>query len=78
MTNDLSNFDDKIIALQKRITNYFLKYLDKKFELFPHALKKIDKLKDNEEWAQELDDLICLRYNRVINEKGGYVAGKNN
>lgn len=26
-------------------------------------------MKDKEEWAKELDDLICIRSNKVINEK---------
>ena len=33
-------------------------------------MNKKDKLKYKEEWAKELDDLLCLRMNRVINEKG--------
>ena len=33
-------------------------------------MDKKDKLINKEEWAQELDDLLCLRMNRVINEKG--------
>lgn len=70
LTKDLSNFDTKRIALQKRIINYISKYIGINFDLFPHALKKIDKLKDKEEWAKELDDLLCLRFNMVINEKG--------
>ena len=40
------------------------------FRLFPHDLDKKDKLKNKEEWAQELDDLFFLRMNEVINEKG--------
>ena len=30
----------------------------------------MDKLKNKEEWTQELDYLLCLKMNRVINEKG--------
>ena len=26
-------------------------------------------MKDKEEWANELNDLICIRINKVINEK---------
>ena len=70
MTNDLFDFDDKRVVLQKRIIICLSKYLAEKFELFPHALRKIDKLKEKEEWAKELDDLLCLRINGVISEKG--------
>ena len=59
MTNDLSDFDDKRVAVQKIIIIYLSNYLAEKIELFPHALRKIDKLKE-EEWAKELDDLLCL------------------
>lgn len=70
MTNDLSHFDEKRVVVQKRIMIYLSKYLSEKFELFPHALKKIDKLKEKEEWGKELDDLLCHRINGVISEKG--------
>lgn len=70
LTNDLFDFDNKRIALQMRIIKYIAKYKSRSFELFPHALDKKDKLKDKEEWAKELDDLLCLRMNRVTNEKG--------
>ena len=70
MTNDLSDFDDKRVALQRRIVNYFSKYLNKFFELFLHALKATDKLKGKEEWAKELDELMCFRLNKLINENG--------
>ena len=46
------------------------KYKSEKFNLFPHALDKKNKLKNKEEWAKELVDLFCLRMNEVINEKG--------
>ncbi len=42
----------------------------------PHALRKIDKLKEKEEWAKELDGFLCLRNNRVINEKGHALSEK--
>ena len=41
-----------------------------KFDLFPSALKKVDKLKERDEWGKELDELLCQRMNNVINEKG--------
>lgn len=69
MTNGLSNFDNKRIVLQRRIIYYFSKYLGESFGLFPHALKVVGKLKDKEEWAKELDDLLYIRVNKVINEK---------
>ena len=46
------------------------KYMEKKFDLFPRALKKIGKRKEKEEWGKELDGLLCHRLNEVINEKG--------
>ena len=52
LTNDLSKFDNKRIALQRRIINYLSKYRNRNFELFPHALNKKDKLKDKDEWAK--------------------------
>ena len=70
MTNDLSDFDEKRFVVQKRIIICFSKYVVEKFELFPHTLKKIDELKEKEEWDKELDDLLCLRINGVISEKG--------
>ena len=70
MINNLSDFDNKRVALERRIINYFSKYLSKCFELFPHALKAMDKLKDKEEWAKELDEVIYIRLNKVINENG--------
>ena len=73
MTNDLSDFVEKRVTVQKRIIICFLKYLAEKFELFPHALRKIDELKEKEEWGKELDDLLCLRINGIISEKGHVV-----
>lgn len=69
MTNGLLDFDNKRNILQRRINNYCSKYFDRSFGLFPHALKVVDKLKNKEEWAKELDELIALRLNKVINEK---------
>ena len=43
LTNDLSEFDNKRISLQRRIINYINKYKSRNFELFPHALNKKDK-----------------------------------
>ena len=69
-TNDLSKFDDKRTTLKRRIINYLEKYKSKIFRLFPHALDKKNKLNNKEEWAQELNELLCLQMNSVINEKG--------
>lgn len=68
MTNGLSNLDNKRIVLQRRIINYFSKYLSESFEIFPYLIEAVDKLKNKEEWAKELDDLICIKLNKVINE----------
>ena len=69
MTSDLSDFDEKRVTMQKRIIICLYKYLSEKFELFPHAFKKIDKIKKKEEWGKELDDLLCHKINGVISEK---------
>jgi len=50
-TSDLAEFDDKRVPLQRRIISYHDKYKSVKFELFPHAIDKRDKLKNKEEWA---------------------------
>lgn len=70
IVHDLSNFDDRRVELQRRIVNYLEKYKSVKFDLFPHAIDRKNRLKNKEEWTQELNDLFCLRMNRVINEKG--------
>lgn len=70
MTNNLSDFDDKRVTLHKRIINYFSKYLSENFDLFPHALRAVDKINDKEEWVRELDDLICVIFNKVISGRG--------
>lgn len=69
LAHDLPKFDDKRVELQRRILSYLDKYKSKKFDLFPLALDKKNKLKNRDEWAKELDDLFCLRMNEVINEK---------
>jgi len=46
------------------------KYVGEKFDLFPSALKRIDKVKEKEEWGKELDYLLCHRMNEVVNAKG--------
>ena len=48
---------------------FLSKYLGENFDLFPGALKKFDKIKGKEEWGKELDDLLCQRMNKVINER---------
>ena len=70
VANDLSKFDEKRVGLQRKIVNYLNKYKRKKFDLFPCALDKKNKLKNKDEWAKELDDLFFLRMNNVINETG--------
>jgi hypothetical protein len=42
---------------------FLSRYLGEKFDLFPGALKKIDKIKGKEEWGKEIDDLLCHRMN---------------
>lgn len=64
--------------LQRRIISYVSKYLGKRFDLFPHALEVVDKLKDKVEWAKELDELMCIRLNKFINEKGHIWFAKKN
>ena len=46
------------------------KYKSQKFSLFPHALDRKNKLKRTDKFSKQLDDLFCLRMNKVINEKG--------
>ena len=68
--SNLKDFDEKRVSIQKRIKNCLSKYIAKKFDLFPSALKKVDKIKEKEEWKKELDELLCQRMNNVVNEKG--------
>ena len=70
VANELSGFDDRRIALQLKVVSYLSKYKSEKFDLFPCALDRKNKLKNKDEWAKELDDLFYLRMNKVINEKG--------
>ena len=70
IANDLSNFDNKRVALQLKIVSYLNKYKNKKFDLFPCALDRKNKLKNKDEWSKELDDLFCIRMNEIVNEKG--------
>ena len=51
-------------------SNYLDKYQSINFEIFPNAIDKRDKLKNKEQCAQEVNDLLCLQMNKVINEKG--------
>ena len=60
LKNDISESDDKRVTLQRRIISYLHKYKSVNFELFPHAIDKKNKLKNEDEWAQELNDLLFL------------------
>lgn len=70
LLNKLQGFDDKQDSFQKRLTICFSMYIVENFDLFPCALKIIDKLKEKEEWKRELDEIFCERLNKVINETG--------
>ena len=70
IVNDLLEFDNKRVHLQRRIVDYLNKYKSQKFDLFSCALDRKNKLKNKDEWAKELDDLFCLRMNKIINEIG--------
>ena len=67
VSNDLLDFDDTRVALQLKVVSYLSKYKCVKFDLLPHVLDRKNKLKNKDEWAKELDDLLCLRMNKVIN-----------
>ena len=54
--------------MQRIIVGYLDKYKSQKFSLFPHSLDRRNNLKDKDAWAKELDDLFCLRMNKIINE----------
>ena len=69
VANDLLEFDDRRVGLQRKVVAYLSKYKNEKFDLFPHALDRKNKLKNKDEWAKELDDLFYLRMNKFINEK---------
>ena len=70
LLSKLQGFDDKQDSFQKRLTIYFSKYFVGKFDLFPCALKSVDKVKDKEEWKRELDEIFFERMNKIINETG--------
>lgn len=70
ITNDLPDFDDRRVGLQRRIVIYLDMYTSVKFDLFPNPLDKRNKLKSKDEWAKELDELFCLRMDKVINKIG--------
>ena len=65
----LLDFDCKRNFLQRKINNYFLKYLGKKIDLFPHGLKGIGQIREKEEWAKEMNELMRIRINIVLNDK---------
>ena len=56
--------------MQRMIVGYLDKYKSQRFRLFPHALDKKNTLRSKDEWAKELNDLFCLRINKVVNERG--------
>ena len=70
IVSDLTNFDNKRTQLQRMIVGYLDKYKSESFRLFPHALDKNNTLRRKDEWAKELNDLFCLRINKVVNERG--------
>ena len=70
IVTDLPNFDEMRIYLQKIVIGYLSKYKSQKFDLFPHAIDRKNKLKRKDEWTKQLDDLFYLRMNKIINEKG--------
>ena len=70
IVTDLPTFDERRIYLQKIVIGYLSKYKSEKFDLFPCAIDRKNKLKSKDEWAKQLDDLFYLRMNKIINEKG--------
>lgn len=64
------DFDHKRVALQLKIVSYLNKYKNQKIYLFPCAFDRKNQLKNKDEWSKELDDLFCIRINKVVNEKG--------
>ena len=66
----MPDFDQKRIHLQKIIISSLTKYESQKFYLFPHAIDRKNRLKSKDEWTEQLNDLFCLRINKIINEKG--------
>ena len=49
---DFPDFDETRIYLQKIIIGYLSKYKSQKFDLFPRAIDKKNKLKSKDEWAK--------------------------
>ena len=68
LLSKLQGFDDKQDFFLRSLTICFSKYLTRKFDLFPCALKSVDRIKEKEQWKKELDDIFCERMNRVVNE----------
>lgn len=55
--------------LQRRIKISLSRYLSKDFDLLPHSLKSIAIIKDKEEWANELNELMSIKMNKVENKE---------
>ena len=49
IANDLSDFDNRRVALQLKIVSYLNKYKNQKFDLFPCALDRKNKLNNKDE-----------------------------
>lgn len=67
--NDLSEFDKKRNILQRKINICFIKYLGYFFYFFPHVIKSRGQIRENEEWAKELNELISSRLNATMNDE---------
>ena len=59
LLNKLEGFDDKKNSFQRRLNICLSRYFAEKFDLFPCALKTVDKVKRKDEWKRELDDIFC-------------------
>ena len=49
---DLPTFDERRLYLKKIVIGYLSKYKSQKFDLFPRAIDKKNKLKSKDEWAK--------------------------
>ena len=66
LLSKLQGFDDKQDSFQKRLTICFSKYFAGKYDLFPCALKSVDKVKDKEEWKRELDEIFFEKMKKKL------------